>query len=48
MNRIVMPRLPVYEPKRHGNPFAWIVAVSPKIRAERASALWAQRWRSRP
>lgn len=29
------PPLPVFNPEKDGNPFAWIVRTAPKVRAER-------------
>lgn len=42
--------LPVYDATKDGNPFRWIVAVAPKVRAARQVATdeqALQRWRER-
>lgn len=34
--------LPVFDPEKDGNPFAWIVRAAPKVRAQRAQQLTAE------
>ena len=33
-----LPPMPTYDPRTDGNPFAWIVAQAPIVRAERHAA----------
>lgn len=50
MSILRFPSPPRYDAQQDGNPFAWIVATAPKVRAERQKLIDAetpQRWRER-
>lgn len=38
-----LPPMPVYDPAKDGNPFAWIAKTAPIVKAERQAAMLAHR-----
>jgi hypothetical protein len=42
MSLLRFPPVPRFDPKKDGNPFRWIVATAPMVRAQRQDALDAE------
>lgn len=50
MSLLRFPPAPRYDAHKDGNPFAWIVATAPKVRAQRQDVIdneAAKRWQER-
>ncbi|MFY9479165.1 MAG: hypothetical protein WAQ08_16085 [Aquabacterium sp.] len=38
-----LPPVPRHDPQRDGNPFAWIIATAPRVRAQQAAQVHQHR-----
>lgn len=43
-----LPPVPRHDPQRDGNPFAWIIATAPRVRAQQATMVLQHRIANKP